>query len=65
MQLFFDKESIPAILNSALKIHNENLLEINTLEDYYLGKQQIQSRIKEQRPDIDNKITINNALCYY
>lgn len=57
----FDKESIPAILNSALKIHNENLLEINTLEDYYLGKQQIQSRIKEQRPDIDNKITINNA----
>lgn len=57
----FDKKSIPAILNSALKIHNENLLEINTLEDYYLGKQQIQSRIKEQRPDIDNKITINNA----
>lgn len=60
-QTVFDKASIPEIINTALKTHVENVTQIKVLEDYYLGQQQIQGRVKEQRPDIDNKITVNNA----
>jgi len=56
-----DKTTIPSIINSALDIHESNKEEIEALENYYLGDQQIQYRIKEQRPDINNKITVNNA----
>lgn len=55
------KENLPSIINNALVTHLENVREISILEDYYLGKQQIVNRSKDQRPDINNKITINNA----
>lgn len=56
-----DKQSVATIINDALLTHKKNIEEIETLEKYYLGEQQILHRQKEQRPDINNKITVNNA----
>jgi SPP1 family phage portal protein len=56
-----DKKSIPQIINETINLHLQNAKEIEYLENYYLGQQQIQQRIKLQRPDINNKITVNNA----
>lgn len=49
------------VLNKALVIHNQNRAEIQTLEEYFRGKQKIANRVKTVRPEINNKVTENRA----
>lgn len=49
-------------LEKALPIHNQNRREIDYLYHYVSGDQPILYRIKDVRPDINNKIVENHAL---
>jgi SPP1 family phage portal protein len=49
-------------LNKAISMHILNEAEIKYLEEYYTGRQPILERVKEVRPDINNKIVENHAL---
>lgn len=53
--------NIIAVVNSALNSHAENVTEIDRLYRYRRGDQPILHREKEIRPEICNKIVINNA----
>ena len=53
--------NIIAVLQEALLIHNQNRHEIKTLYEYYRGKQAIENRVKDVRPEINNKIVENRA----
>ncbi|MEG2686782.1 MAG: phage portal protein [Christensenellaceae bacterium] len=55
-------ENIPTILTTAFPIHLRNANEIAWLIDYTKGKQDILTREKEIRSDINNKVVINNAF---
>lgn len=57
-----NEENIIEELNKAISIHILNEIEIKYLEEYYTGKQPILDRIKDVRPDINNKIVENHAL---
>jgi SPP1 family phage portal protein len=48
-------------LNDSISTHNSNSSDINYLYDYYKGNQEIQSKSKETRVEINNKITENRA----
>lgn len=50
------------VLDAALSTHDKNANEIDYLYRYYKGEQPILSRIKEFRPEINNKIVENHAL---
>ena len=52
---------IPKIINGAMNRHEQNRREIEYLEKYFTGDQPILKRIKQIRPDVNNKIVINNA----
>ena len=54
-------ENIINELNKALVIHNQNAIEIEYLDRYYKGDQPILYRKKANRPEINNKITVNLA----
>jgi len=54
-------DNIFDVLRKALIIHSQNLHEINFLYRYYRGRQSIQSRKKNVRPEICNKLTENRA----
>jgi SPP1 family phage portal protein len=54
-------DTIPTIINDALKLHYQNKEEIAYLINYYLGKQPILQREKEVNADINNKIVVNHA----
>lgn len=56
-----NRENIVDAVNLALKVHYENAREIRTLLNYYKGEQSIFNRVKEVRPDVDNKVVINYA----
>lgn len=56
-----DASNVLSVLREALIIHNLNRHEINTLYDYYRGKQAIEHREKDIRPEINNKIVENRA----
>lgn len=56
-----NEQNIFDVLSSALTIHNSNVSDIDTLYDYYKGKQAILNREKEVRPEICNKIVVNRA----
>lgn len=56
-----DKENVVEVLEKALQTHRRNRSEIQYLYDYYKGKQPILNRVKEVRPEINNKIVENNA----
>lgn len=56
-----DEKNILDVLANALTVHNSNVNDINTYYDYYVGKQDIQNRQKDVRPEICNKITVNRA----
>lgn len=55
------RENVVQELTSALNTHNLNRAEIQYLWDYYKGKQPILQRVKEVRPEINNKIVMNIA----
>lgn len=49
------------VLNKANNTHIANRADIQYLYDYYKGKQPILNRVKEIRPDINNRIVENRA----
>ena len=55
------KENISKVLADAFEIHLLNATEIKYLQEYERGVQPILSRIKEVRPEINNKIVENHA----
>ena len=54
-------ENVIAEINRVLKKHYNNMVEIDYLERYVKGDQPILERKKDVRPEICNKIVINNA----
>lgn len=56
-----NRNNIVDAVNEALKVHYENARDIRTLLNYYKGEQAIFDRVKEIRPDVDNKVVINYA----
>lgn len=56
-----DKFNVVEVLEKALQTHRRNRSEIQYLYDYYKGKQPILNRVKEVRPEINNKLVENNA----
>lgn len=48
-------------VGKALSLHSRNASEIRYLWDYYRGKQPILGRVKEIRPEINNKVVVNVA----
>lgn len=55
------KENISKVLADAFKVHLLNAEEIKYLQEYERGVQPILKRIKEVRPEINNKIVENHA----
>jgi SPP1 family phage portal protein len=55
------KENISKVLADAFETHLLNVTEINYLQEYERGVQPILDRIKEVRPEINNKIVENHA----
>lgn len=56
-----NRNNIVDAVNESLKVHYENARDIRTLLNYYKGEQAIFDRVKEIRPDVDNKVVINYA----
>lgn len=57
-----DAEGVATVIKSVWQDHELNASEIVYLLDYYRGQQDILSRVKEVRPDINNTIVFNNAM---
>ena len=55
------KENISKVLADAFEVHLQNVAEIKYLQDYERGVQPILRRVKEIRPEINNKIVENHA----
>ena len=55
------KENISKVLADAFEVHLLNATEIKYLQDYERGNQPILTRVKEVRPEINNKIVENHA----
>lgn len=60
-QTQLNKQTIEKILNDKWYIHEHNASEIDYLYKYYKGNQPILNKIKEVRPNINNKVLENNA----
>lgn len=56
-----DVNTVPVIVSGAMTRHLKNRGEIEYLFNYFRGKQPILDRRKLIRPDVNNKIVINNA----
>ena len=54
-------ENVVSEVNQALAFHMENVQEIDYLYWYRRGMQPILQRKKEIRPEINNKVVVNNA----
>lgn len=64
--IYSDVEEVTAdnvleVLNKALMIHEVNREEIAYLDNYYRGNQPIIYRVKDVRPEINNKVVVNRA----
>lgn len=55
------KENIAKVLEAAFVIHRQNEADIKYLQDYEKGIQPILGRVKEVRPEINNKVVENHA----
>ena len=55
------KQNISKVLADAFEVHLLNVTEIKYLQDYERGEQPILQRIKDVRPEINNKIVENHA----
>lgn len=56
-----DRSNVLEAVGKAMAIHLQNASEIRYLWDYYRGDQPILQRIKDIRPEINNKIVVNVA----
>ena len=56
-----DRSNVVQVLNKALETHDVNKSDIQYLYDYYKGKQPIINRVKDIRPEINNKLVENRA----
>lgn len=56
-----DESNVVEVLHKALETHDVNKNEIQYLYDYYKGKQPILARVKDIRPEINNKLVENRA----
>lgn len=56
------RENVLEVLEIALRTHHQNRREIEYLYKYYKGDQPILNRVKEIRPEINNKIVENHAM---
>ena len=56
-----DRNNVVEVLNKALETHDVNKNDIQYLYDYYKGKQPILNRVKDIRPEINNKLVENRA----
>lgn len=54
-------ENVVSVINELLSLHLKNAIDENYLYWYRRGKQPILDRVKEVRPEICNKVVINNA----
>lgn len=55
------RDNILKVLADVLPVHQLNREEIKYLWDYYRGKQPVENRTKEVRPEINNRIVVNRA----
>ena len=53
--------NVVQILGNALTYHTSNIVDIDYLERYHDGDQPIRYRVKDVRPEINNKIVENYA----
>ena len=56
------RENVVKVLKKAMSVHLINSSEIDYLYRYYRGNQPILQRVKQVRPEINNKIVENHAL---
>lgn len=56
-----DDSNVVEVLSDCVGVHQTNEAQIQTLYEYYCGKQDIEQRTKEVRPEIMNIITENHA----
>lgn len=56
-----DASNVVEVLRTALTVHRTNRDDIDYLYRYYKGEQPILERVKEVRPEINNKIVVNRA----
>lgn len=56
-----DESNIVSELYRVLGTHNQNAIEIDYLDKYYRGNQEILYKIKKNRPEVNNKVVINIA----
>ena len=59
--IVYTDDNIIETLNKILPVNESNARDIQTLWDSYTGKQAILNRVKEIRPEINNKIVENHA----
>ena len=55
------RDNVVKVLTDALSYHIQNRSEIDYLWKYYKGEHPIQNRVKEVRPEICNKVSVNVA----
>ena len=55
------RENVLTVLQESLKTHEENVREIQYLEDFYLGKQEISRTIGNDVGEADNRLVLNFA----
>lgn len=60
-ELEITEGNIKQILNDALAVHNQNVVEMNNLINYYLGKQKILERETPYSSKVNNKLVLNYA----
>lgn len=56
-----EPQNLMDFINSTMQVHSYNRTEINYLVDYRNGKQSILDKVKEIRPEINNKLVFNHA----
>lgn len=56
-----NEQNVQEILDYIIPIYEKNKEDMCYLLDYYRGKQPINNRVKEVRPEINNKIVTNHA----
>lgn len=59
---YVDENNVLDIVEKAFGVHSGNRSEIQYLYDYYRGNQPILEKIKQVRPEINNKVVVNRAL---
>lgn len=55
------RDNVVAVLRDALTTHSANRGEIEYLYKYYKGDQPILNRVKDVRPEINNRVVVNRA----